>query len=97
MKYQKGDFLLVPNKSAILDMHGAALNVYLVLLAHANGNGICWPAYEVLVEKTGYQRRSCQLAVDELERRGLIRREFRNIRGRQTSNKFQILLLKIED
>lgn len=92
--YQKGQFLVVPNKAIVLKLRGAALNVYLAVVDHADESGQCFPSYGRLANVTGYSKRVCMRAVDELETIGLLKKATRKlpIRG-NTSNIYQLKVI----
>lgn len=92
--YQKGQFLVVPNKAIVLKLRGAALNVYLAIVDHADDNGRCFPSFNRLADVTGYNRRQCMRAMDDLEQAKLIKRTNRTlpVRGK-TSNTYQLQVI----
>lgn len=92
--YQKGQFLVVPNKAIVLKLRGASLNVYLAIVDHADDNGKCFPSYNRIIEVTGYKRRQVIEAMAQLVDIGLIKKDGRARKdGTQTSNSYQLLLI----
>lgn len=92
--YQKGQFLVVPNKNIVLKLRGAALNVYLAVVDHADDNGRCFPSYNRIADVTGYNKRQCIRAINELEEMGLLEKTTRKlpVRG-NTSNIYQLKVI----
>lgn len=94
--YQKGQFLVVPNKSVVLKLRGAALNVYLAIVDHADDDGKCYPSYSRIIEVTGYKRRQVIDAMTVLVDIGLLKKSGRTRKdGTQTSNSYQLQVIHI--
>lgn len=94
IKFQKGSFLILPNKDIAMKLRGAALNVYLALCAHADKDGGCYPSYKRLQDETGYSERPCIKAIEELEKIGLIKKTTRKRNdGSLSSNYYQLMVL----
>lgn len=92
--YQKGSFLVVPNKQIVMKLRGAPLNVFLSIVDHANADGECWPSYNTISDDVGYGRREVIRAVDDLIELGLIvKRPQTRDNGSSTSNVFTVMTL----
>jgi hypothetical protein len=92
--YQKGQFLVVPNKAIVLKLRGAALNVYLAIVDHADDNGKCFPSHARLADVTGYTSRQCRTAIDQLVEKDLLKKKGRARNdGSQTSNIYQLIVI----
>lgn len=92
--YQKGQFLVVPNKAIVLKLRGAALNVYLAVVDHADDNGKCFPSHARLADVTGYTSRQCRTAIEQLVEKGLLKKTGRaRGDGSQTSNFYQLRVI----
>lgn len=67
--------------------------VLLALADHADDLGVCWPGKKGIAEKTGISDRTVNRSVDRLEESGLLVMEERfDPRGRQTSNRYRLLM-----
>lgn len=59
-------------RGVLADLDGAAKAVLLVLAAHANDAGRCWPSVARLMRVLGYSERTTRRALSALRDRGLI-------------------------
>ena len=69
----------VIKKGLFAEMEGSEQAVLVLLCLHANKRGVCWPSVETLRKGSGYCRRSVQTALDNLEARGVVKRQGRRV------------------
>lgn len=93
MKYSKGEFTQVPNKSARRGLPPAEQVVLMWLADHSDDNEQCYPSRRILAEECGLSVRSLDRALASLIERGLIVKSDRYIHGRQTSNMYEVVIL----
>lgn len=94
MEYVKGDFFIVPNRSALKGIHYRERATFTALCDMADNNGRCWPSYQTLADHAGMSRDSAIESIQALISRGLISKTNRGREdGSQTSNEYQICLL----
>lgn len=97
MQYEKGEFILVPNKHALLGVKGATQSVYLWICAHADDNGICWPSVATIAKKAGVSTRSVFNCIKQLEQKGILKKTTRKSRDgskRKDTNLYQLIIVK---
>lgn len=93
MKYEKGSFLVVPNKKTLqgLDVHAQV--VYLWLCDFADENGECFPSRSTLAEKGNISLSSVDKALSILEKSELIVKFKRFHEQAPTSNMYQLKIV----
>ena len=67
MRYEKGSFIVVPNRKVIQGMKPATQCVYLWLCFHSNQDGECFPSIETLAREANVSRRQVFRSLSELE------------------------------
>ena len=77
---------------AIFDIWGSILKanglaVYLCLVRHADGNGICYPSFGTIAKKCGVSRSTVVRTINKLIELGLIKREQRVVEREQSKGK----------
>jgi hypothetical protein len=93
MKYEKGSFITVPNKSYLDELNGNELGIYLWLCAYANEEGECFPSRSVLSKNIKVSKDTLDKVLKKLVDIGLISKESRYQENEQTSNLYQIIVL----
>lgn len=63
----------------LADLKPREVQVYVVLLAHADRSGECWPSIDTIVSATGLERKTVMAATKGLEEKGMVGRR----RGRR--------------
>ena len=77
-----------------VDMSPTTRLVAVALADHVNeATNECWPSIETICRRVRRQRRQVRRCLRELEAAGVIRRDARYDRGRQTTNRYIWLLL----
>lgn len=93
MKYEKGSFIIVPNKEALRLLSVGARAVFLEICDFADERGRCFPARQTLAERILMHPNSVDRFIEELEEAGLIEKSGRvRADGSRTSNEYQILV-----
>lgn len=68
--------------------------ILLKLADQANDDGECWPSYQRIADACECSRSTVKTHVRELEKAGLLRREFRRTEGLNRSNIFRLTIKK---
>jgi hypothetical protein len=94
MKYEKGSFLVVPNKKTLegLDVHAQV--VYFWLCDFSDENGECFPSRSTLAELGNISLSSVDKALTILETTGLIVKFKRFYEQAPTSNMYQLNIVQ---
>ncbi len=92
MKYEKGSFLVVPNKERMKGKHPLLQAVYIRVCSFANDEGICFPSYQKIWECAWCDRRTVIRKVKELLEMGVLKKTKRRKNEKQTSNEYQIMI-----
>ncbi len=94
MKYEKGSFVLVPNKQALKKLTLGARAVFVEICDFADDNGRCFPSRSKIAENIIMSTDSVDRFIAELLEAGFIEKSGR-VRpdGSRTSNEYQILLV----
>lgn len=93
LKYEKGTFTVVPLE-LVAGLNSSAQCVFAWLCFFANQDGNCFPSRETLAGKTGLSVRSLDRAMKLLTERGLIVKIPRFNGVHQTTNEYEIMLVK---
>ncbi len=93
MKYEKGNFITVPNKSELkkLDAHSQVL--FMWLCSFTDEKGQCYPSVNRLAECCGLSRKSIIDRVKVLIDKGFLTKSYRYSENSQMSNLYQIHLI----
>ena len=94
MRYRKGEFILVPNKSAMQDLKPTTQCVWMWLSSYSDGYGQCWPSRELLRKNIGAKSiRTVDVQLKILENLGWIEKTKRYSGEKQQSNMYQLNLV----
>lgn len=88
MKYEKGSFIIVPNRASVLGVSGMSQALYMWLCFHANQDGECFPSRSTLAEYLHCSVRSIDEYIKELSEAGLVIKENRFNDNEQSTNKY---------
>ncbi len=93
MRYEKGNFITVPNKSELkkLDAHSQVL--FMWLCSFTDDKGQCYPSVNRLAECCGLSRKTIIDRVKVLIEKGFLTKTYRYSDNTQKSNLYQIHLL----
>lgn len=94
MKYKKGEFITVPNIHQLTSVSATAQALFLWLCSYADEEGICFPSRTTLASNLNCSVRTVDSYLAELVDFGFLQKEERYSNNKQTSNKYQILLLE---
>lgn len=93
MKYNKGDFTVVPSKNARKGLKPVLQTAYTWLAEHSNDNMESWPSRKVLAEEVGVSIDTLDKALKDLVELGLIKKEERYVDNEQTTNMYQVMIV----
>lgn len=96
MRYNKGDFVVVPNKHKLEELSGVELGLYIWLCSFANNEGECFPARKTLAKKLGISLSTLIRATKTLSSLGLITKTQRKEGNEIKSNLYHINILNDE-
>jgi predicted transposase YbfD/YdcC len=65
-QFQKGNFIIVPNKHKLNKLSMKAQVTWLALCAHADEDGYCWPSIPTLSKLSGVGERTIKRGIEEL-------------------------------
>lgn len=71
-KFQKGTFVMVPNKHVLKGLPSYVQSVFMWLNSFSDGDGLCFPSRTTLAESAGCSVRSVDNALETLTNLGLI-------------------------
>jgi hypothetical protein len=93
IKFQKGNFITVPNKASLRGLPAALQIVYMWICDYADNDGKCFPSYTRLAEDAGIHRATAIENIKKLVEIGILKIEKRVRKdGGYSSNEFTILL-----
>lgn len=95
MKFNKGEFTLVPSKTARRGLKPALQVVYMWLADHANDNMECYPSRNVLAEECGVSVDTLDDTIKKLIDLELIEKEDRYHNSTQISNLYTINIVEV--
>jgi DNA-binding transcriptional MocR family regulator len=93
MKYEKGNFITVPNKSELKKLDAQSQVLFMWLCSFTDEKGQCYPSVSRLAECCGLSRNTIIDRVKILIERGFITKTERFSENSQQSNLYQIHLL----
>lgn len=67
---------------------------YIVLARHTNSESTCFPSYNTIAQKAGCSRRKVMDCIDSLEKKKLIKKDIRKLKGNFSSNIYQVMSIK---
>mgnify|MGYP000955562568 CR=1 FL=1 len=94
MKYEKGSFIVVPNKHTIATLEAFSQLIYFWLCDFADDDGACWPSRMTLANRAKVSVKTVDRALAQLEERGLIKKENRFYENAPTTNFYQLYIVK---
>lgn len=93
-KYTKGSFIVVPNIHALSGLDPATQCVFVWICSYADKNGQCFPTKKTLSKDVGVSLKTLERHIEKLIAVGLLTKEARFVKNRQTSNTYQIMILE---
>ena len=95
MKYEKGTFITVPNKNALRGLDTQSQALFVWLCAYADDEGQCFPSIKRLAKDCRTSRDTIIRRLAVLCDKGLLEKRARYNDGQQTSNLYQIMLVRV--
>lgn len=97
MKYQKGTFVVVPNKEYLRGKPSELQTIFFWLCEHSDLDGICYPSRVTLAEEAGCGIKSVDKYLKELVSIGLIEKTVRQKpnSNENTSNLYQVVVAEM--
>lgn len=93
MKYEKGNFITVPNKSELKKLDAQSQVLFMWLCSFTDEKGQCYPSVKRLAECCGLSRKTIIERVKVLIDKGFLTKSYRFSDNSQQSNLYQIHLL----
>lgn len=90
MKYDKGSFIVVPNRASVLGVSGMAQALYMWLCYYANQSGDCFPSRQTLSENLHCDEKTVDKYLKELIDFGLVSKVNRFENNKYTSNLYSL-------
>lgn len=97
MKYEKGSFLIVPNKNALKGLKSSCQLVFLWICNYADERGLCFPSRSTLASNCGFDIKTVDRSIKILEEKGFITKGTRKSEDVHLSNIYQINLIEVDD
>ena len=94
MKFNKGTFIVVPNRDNLCGIKADIQSVYLWICRFADDKGVCFPSMKKLSESSGVSKRRVVDCIKFLDENGFLDRINRTKNGSKTSNLYQINILE---
>lgn len=92
MKYEKGQFVTVPNLKYLDGMRAVEVAVYLWICSYADENGKCFPGRKTIASKIKVSVHTVDKAITKLCEVGILAKEHRFVGNEKTSNEYQIMI-----
>lgn len=93
MKYQKGSFILAPNKHVLDGQPPIVQTVFVWICSYANEDGECWPSRSLLARNASCSVDSVDNAIKKLVELGLLEKTSRTDGESKITNLYQIRLV----
>jgi len=93
MKYEKGNFITVPNKSELKKLDAQSQVLFMWLCSFTDEKGTCYPSVNRLAECCGLSRKTIIDRVKILIEKGFLTKSSRFSDNSQQSNLYQIHML----
>lgn len=93
MRYEKGNFITVPNKSELKKLDAQSQVLFMWLCSFTDDKGQCYPSVSRLAECCGLSRKTIIERVKVLIDKGFLTKSHRFSDNSQQSNLYQIHLL----
>jgi hypothetical protein len=94
MKYRKGEFVTVPNRSALHTLSVGAQALFMWICIYADEDGICFPSRSKLARNLNCAVRSVDAYLNELIEKGFITKTNRVFENEKKSSLYQIVILE---
>lgn len=96
-KYQKWNFIQLPNKHLLKEMWVYAKAVWVSINSYSNDNWLCFPSVNTLSKENNCCKNSILKWIKELEKLKVIKKISRKKDGKNSSNLYQIIILEKDE
>lgn len=93
MKYQKNEFILVPNKSSIKGLEPTLQVLFMWLCDHSDDGMKSFPSRKILAAECGISIRTLDRGMQELVKLGFIAKSARYNGSEQTTNLYEVVIV----
>lgn len=96
MRYEKGAFIIVPNKHKLRELSLGARAIFTEICDFADDSGRCFPSRKLLAARILMHENSVDRFIEELVEKGILEKSGR-VRndGSRTTNEYQILVVPL--
>lgn len=94
MKYKKGEFVTVPNRSHLHRLSSSAQSLFLWICIYADDDGVCYPSRSTLAKKMNCGVRTIDNYLKELVEEGFVVKTNREFNKEKQSNVYQIIVFE---
>lgn len=92
MKYNKNEFIVIPNKSLLRGMSPNLQVVFIWLCEHSDKNMQSFPSRKTLAQECGVSVRTLDRSIQELVNKGLIAKSARHRDNEQSTNLYEVVI-----
>lgn len=96
MEFQKGTFIIVPNKHRMSELSSSTQLIWVWLCAYANEDGECYPSRTTLSKNINKDVRTVDRSIKELLLKGWMKKKPQYRNSAQTSNLYILWLLPVK-
>lgn len=98
MRYEKGSFVVVPNKEHLRGLEPIVQTIFFWLCSYADEYGTCYPSRTTLAKDCGVSIRSIDRAVEKLEEKNLLIKDVRRKNEKENlTNMYYITIPEVLD
>lgn len=94
MKYEKGNFITVPNKKSLQTLSATAQALFVWICNYADSDGVCFPSRATLAKNLNTSDRTVDAYLRELEDKNFIQKTNRFHKNEKISNEYQIMIIE---
>lgn len=91
MKYEKGSFIILPNKNILTGQPSGVQSVFLWICNFADDQGVCFPSRKKLAQSAGVSLNTLDRSFKKLIELGILKVTPRFTENEQTTNEYQIM------
>lgn len=96
MRYEKGNFVVLPNLDALREVSVGARAVFIEICAFSDEYGCCFPSRKTIAENIQMHSNSVDRYISELAQKKIIKKSGRTRKdGSKTTNEYQILVVPL--
>lgn len=94
MRYDKGSFIVIPNKECLDGIFSHLQVVYMWICSYADEKGVCFPSRTTIARNSGCSVKTVDRAIEGLVECGFLKKLKRVENGKNLTNIYQIMLLE---